>query len=264
MAPNPLLPVGPGGSYRVNDPDGPSVPDNLGSLAFPTSKQVINLHRNADVDLSARALHHTLGSGANQASPGNHLHDGESGEFLFPTGTGSTSEFKENLGLYAGGANGGLKETVKQLLTVLIALGVTDSTTNAFEQIVNATQNIGTDQGQKDLLKILLTALAPMGIKDSTTMSGNWNDVRIGSINGTFGTAGTNGDTVVVTFSPAMAGAPRIALTPRTSATVLIVPYIIAAGTTTGFSFKLVASASQSAGTNIPVEYIAVAPVAYT
>lgn len=33
-----------------------------------------NTHQNADTDSSPSALHHTLGSGANQAAPGNHTH----------------------------------------------------------------------------------------------------------------------------------------------------------------------------------------------
>lgn len=34
-----------------------------------------NTHQNADTDASATAIHHTLGTGANQAAPGNHVHD---------------------------------------------------------------------------------------------------------------------------------------------------------------------------------------------
>lgn len=33
-------------------------------------------HTRSDVDLSNRSLHHTLGTNAGQASPGNHSHDG--------------------------------------------------------------------------------------------------------------------------------------------------------------------------------------------
>lgn len=126
------------------------------------------------------------------------------------------------------------------------------------------TGNIGTLQGHKDAIKQIMAALADIGLGDSTSNSGNWNDARIGSTNATWTSAGTTSDTIVVTFSPAMGAAPRISLTPRTSATVVIVPYVIAAGTITGFSFRLVAATSQTAGTSIPVEWIAIAPVAFT
>lgn len=42
----------------------------------PDSKSVRDFHTNADTDGSPKALHHTLGPTSNQASPGNHTHDG--------------------------------------------------------------------------------------------------------------------------------------------------------------------------------------------
>jgi hypothetical protein len=33
-------------------------------------------HKQSDVDSSPKSQHHTLGTGRNQASPGNHIHDG--------------------------------------------------------------------------------------------------------------------------------------------------------------------------------------------
>lgn len=42
----------------------------------PDAKTVRDFHRHSDVDGSAKAIHHTLGSGPSQASPGNHTHDG--------------------------------------------------------------------------------------------------------------------------------------------------------------------------------------------
>lgn len=52
-------------------------------------------HDRADVDLSHRALHHTLGIGHNQASPGDHYHDGVNSKKIGPleidpTGTNKT------------------------------------------------------------------------------------------------------------------------------------------------------------------------------
>jgi hypothetical protein len=41
----------------------------------PSPREVQEFHTNADVDGSPKALHHTLGPGPNQASPGNHSHD---------------------------------------------------------------------------------------------------------------------------------------------------------------------------------------------
>ncbi len=46
-----------------------------GSRATPKLSQA-NTHQNADTDSSASAIHHTLGKGQYQASPGNHNHDG--------------------------------------------------------------------------------------------------------------------------------------------------------------------------------------------
>lgn len=39
-------------------------------------------HRNSDVDSSQKAQHHTLGTGANQASFGNHTHDGKDSKVI--------------------------------------------------------------------------------------------------------------------------------------------------------------------------------------
>lgn len=42
----------------------------------PDSKTVTEFHSNADTDASKDSVHHTLGTGNNQASPGAHRHDG--------------------------------------------------------------------------------------------------------------------------------------------------------------------------------------------
>lgn len=41
-------------------------------------------HSRSDVDLSPRSLHHTLGIKHNQASPGDHSHDGTTGKKIGP------------------------------------------------------------------------------------------------------------------------------------------------------------------------------------
>lgn len=40
------------------------------------TKESTDAHLNSDVDSGQRSQHHTLGKGRNQASPGNHIHDG--------------------------------------------------------------------------------------------------------------------------------------------------------------------------------------------
>jgi hypothetical protein len=48
----------------------------------PTSVEVTKFHTNSDVDTSVTAQHHTLGIQHNQASPGDHQHDGKSSKLL--------------------------------------------------------------------------------------------------------------------------------------------------------------------------------------
>lgn len=50
-------------------------PDKFGQ-SKSNADESKKLHLNSDVDLSQRAQHHTLGKSRNQASPGNHIHDG--------------------------------------------------------------------------------------------------------------------------------------------------------------------------------------------
>lgn len=61
-------------------------PDRFGQLiddqkdssmgGAPSAAEIQKFHFKSDVDSSPRALHHTLGPRRNQASPGNHIHDG--------------------------------------------------------------------------------------------------------------------------------------------------------------------------------------------
>jgi hypothetical protein len=48
----------------------------------PSSDAVNKFHNNSDADSSTTALHHTLGIAHNQASPGDHKHDGKSSKKL--------------------------------------------------------------------------------------------------------------------------------------------------------------------------------------
>jgi hypothetical protein len=43
---------------------------------IPSALESQKQHRQSDVDSTPKAQHHTLGPGRNQASPGNHIHDG--------------------------------------------------------------------------------------------------------------------------------------------------------------------------------------------
>ena len=46
------------------------------------SKDVSDFHKFSDLDGNNKSQHHTLGAGANQASPGNHSHDGGASQAL--------------------------------------------------------------------------------------------------------------------------------------------------------------------------------------
>jgi hypothetical protein len=63
----------------------------------PSSSEVSKLHANADVDTSVTGIHHTLGILHNQASPGDHTHNGKSSKRIgkginaaFPVTAGAT------------------------------------------------------------------------------------------------------------------------------------------------------------------------------
>ncbi len=46
-------------------------------MTSPDSAAVNKFHANSDADTSTTSLHHTLGIGANQSSPGIHTHNGK-------------------------------------------------------------------------------------------------------------------------------------------------------------------------------------------
>lgn len=48
----------------------------------PTARQVSELHTKADLDASTSSMHHTLGISHNQASPGDHSHDGQTSRLI--------------------------------------------------------------------------------------------------------------------------------------------------------------------------------------
>lgn len=99
------------GNFYTNDSD-------LSKWSADASGLVNKFHSRSDVDRSARAQHHTLGFRPNQASPGNHIHDGTTARKL---GTG--------LGLVLTGSKGG-NVALTNLLTMLKNLiDFTDNTT---------------------------------------------------------------------------------------------------------------------------------------
>lgn len=83
------------------------------------SPQVVNaFHKRSDKDSSVNAGHHTLGPGHNQASPGDHKHDGTSSKALLAGVTINTSRSD----LTTAGA-------LQQLMNALVALGMTNNST---------------------------------------------------------------------------------------------------------------------------------------
>lgn len=52
------------------------------SLGSPDSVEVNKFHAKCDRDSSQTSDHHTLGQGHNQASPGDHIHDGKNSKKL--------------------------------------------------------------------------------------------------------------------------------------------------------------------------------------
>ena len=95
------------------DSNGLSVGKAGGSV--PSAAEVANFHTNADVDVRAESLHHTLGSDGSQASPGDHTHDGGSSALLL---TGFTIT----------GSRGG-NAALPSIIDCLKRLGAKDSTT---------------------------------------------------------------------------------------------------------------------------------------
>lgn len=49
----------------------------------PTPESTADIHKVADTDSSSTAAHHTLGVQPNQASPGDHIHDGRTSKDLY-------------------------------------------------------------------------------------------------------------------------------------------------------------------------------------
>lgn len=80
-----------------------------------SAEEVERFHQNADTDSRKEAVHHTLGAGDNQASPGNHNHRGGDSVQLLS-------------GVTITGSRGG-NVALLSVIQALVALGATDSST---------------------------------------------------------------------------------------------------------------------------------------
>jgi len=81
----------------------------------PDAATVEDFHTNADTDVRSESLHHTLGPGAGQASPGNHTHNGGDSELLLD-------------GMTVSGSRGGVS-ALPSIIAALVRLGLTDQST---------------------------------------------------------------------------------------------------------------------------------------
>jgi hypothetical protein len=81
----------------------------------PPGQVVEDFHENSDVDSRAEAQHHTLGPSPNQASPGDHVHDG-----------GDSALILEGLDVSGSRATDAWRQSVNALL---VRLGATDNST---------------------------------------------------------------------------------------------------------------------------------------
>lgn len=79
------------------------------------AKAVNDFHRKADTDASQQAIHHTLGSKQDQASPGAHTHNGENSNLIMK-------------GMTITGAKAG-NAALASVIAQLVKLGATDTST---------------------------------------------------------------------------------------------------------------------------------------
>lgn len=111
----PLAPAAPRDinyNYGLPDQDFAQLWTQLGT------QDVNNLHTRSDVDAHTYAQHHTLGTSRNQASPGDHIHDGASSK---PIGNGMGLSISGSKGSNA--ALGSLISMLKNIISF------TDNTT---------------------------------------------------------------------------------------------------------------------------------------
>jgi hypothetical protein len=103
-----------------------TVPDSPEGAKFDPknldSRDVQEIHRNADTDSSFFALHHSLGLNQNQASPGAHVHDGKDSKVL-------TGYLNNTSPITVTGSRGG-NAALTSLLTALATKGIITNSTS--------------------------------------------------------------------------------------------------------------------------------------
>lgn len=78
----------------------------------PAADAVDQFHTNADTDIRPESLHHTVGPGNTQSSPGNHTHDGGTSSLILS-------------GFTISGSRGGNVAMVS-IIATLVRLGAVD------------------------------------------------------------------------------------------------------------------------------------------
>lgn len=84
----------------------------------PLAEEVNNFHLHSDKDSSVQAQHHTLGANRNQASPGDHIHDGK-----------TSRKLGQGMGLAISGAKGGNAALASLISMLSNVIEFTDNTT---------------------------------------------------------------------------------------------------------------------------------------
>jgi hypothetical protein len=120
-------------------------PSPVNDLGQPTEKQIqedqshqgespestMSAHARTDVDSSQKALHHSLGTSRNQASPGNHIHDGigspKLGAKKFDTTAGQEGKVIPSLSI--SGSRGGNAAVASMIALLKNFVDFTDNTT---------------------------------------------------------------------------------------------------------------------------------------
>lgn len=85
-----------------------------GDFDSPSSEEVTRIHEKADTDGGMRAAHHTLGPRKEQASPGNHSHDG-----------GESVQLLDGISITGSRSSGA---ALISIIDLLQGLGATDAT----------------------------------------------------------------------------------------------------------------------------------------
>lgn len=120
------------------DPSPVTKPDKFGQVYdnqkdhtagdVPSALESRHQHRQSDVDSGQQAQHHTLGQRRNQASPGNHIHDGVTSPKIGALVVGSSASQPVPAFTLTGSKGGNVALT--NLITFLkLHFNFTDSTT---------------------------------------------------------------------------------------------------------------------------------------